>query len=260
MVHGKFEIEFKATDYQEFSKRIEEDHYNMYGIFMNAICHTEEYIVGATHLDTGTNLFVYNYKINTFYDPIIVPVTGLVHMQLDESDPSIIWCSTDNGPFTLDTRFPVGLWVLVPSGRWLEIMMEKQKNTTVECKILDMVLLSGKYSTLVNKEKLTKKDLEVVEKLRTTEYPVFDKDVRPEYSLNSEDNLFFVSKDGVIWISLQKNALAPSNMAGILSATFVDGGAIVFLEDRSVAMVHDPWAKGAGEKTFHSAMSGLLVP
>lgn len=249
LVHGKFEMEFKVPQGEplQFTKRIEEDFYNMYGIFMNAVCHTDFYIIGATHLDTGTNLFVYDYVKRVLYDPIPVPVTGLVHMQLDEKDMNIVWCSTDNGPFTLDTRFSVDLWTLIPSGRWLEIMMEKQKNTTVECKVLDMILLSGKYATLVNKKDITDKDRDLVEKLRSVDYPVFDKDVRPEYSLNAEDNLFFVSKDGVIWISLERNALVPCNMAGILSATFVEGGAIVFLEDRSVAMVHNPWANGAGK-------------
>ena len=215
----------------------------MYGIFMNALCHTDKHVIGATHLDNGTHLFVYNYEKGAFIDPIFVPVTGLVHMQLDEKDPSIVWCSTDNGPFTLDTRFEESLWTLLPSGRWLEIMM---KHANGDVGVLDKILLSGKYATLVNKKEITEKDRELVQKLKDVQYPVFDKDVRPEYSLNSEDNLFFVSHEGVIWISLEHNALTPCSMPGILSAAFVEGGAIVFLEDRSVAMVHNPWANDSG--------------
>lgn len=239
-----------------------------FGVIMNCICHTRDWIVAATALEETTcTIFAVDRASNKLMPPFEVAVTGLCHMTCDFDQEDLVWISTDSGPFTLDTRFPYCMWAILPGAQWIRTMTQKEK---MYKSVIDVGRYMARFPRAcqdkdyrIKLEKTdwskVKPDVEVAEDLgmahhfNTQRYDNMDVDIRPNYMQSTgNDELLTVSEKGFTWNHLKRNEIVPGRMAGVLSAATVRGGVVFVTCERIVAMVQNPWAKKPKEEADFS--------
>ena len=244
---------------------------------MNAICHTPDWIIGATCLDDDgctSTIFAVNIGSNEQAPPLTVNVTGIRHLSLDAENPKIAWVATDSGPFFIDTRFPHPMWAILPGGRWIEALgIVDDMGTTLEvgryvarfeqC-IKDVAyrkaMLDGSTcapekcgdledSPVVCTAKRIAEDLQLAKHFNTKRYRVLDADVRPHYLQTAPDGqLIAIGEACFSWTSMHDMKIVPGRLGGLLCGAFVPGGLVFIHENRKIYMVQAPWAERSTEQ------------
>jgi len=231
-----------------------------YGITMNAVAHTGDWIFGVTALEDTTNT-IYAHRIkptgDILNDQVIinVSVTGITHIDNDNNENAILWFATDSGPFFLDTRYPIQLWAILPGTRWLEAVLK------IEDDMLDSAMAVNTYVSSFSRcttpayiEKINQEhkdcrlDLDRAWYFNNVFYPVMSENIRPHFIQSTGNNeILTLSTEGALWASQHDNKIVPIAVAGGLSAATIRGAVVIYCEDKTLVLVQSPWAEKKDE-------------
>jgi hypothetical protein len=234
-----------------------------FGVTMNAVAHTADWVIGVTAHD-GTSSTLRAKRIDprgmAELDEIEIglSVTGVMHLEIDNEEETVVWLATDSGPFFLDTRYPVKLWAILPGSRWMAAVLKNEDDYLESALAVNSYVSSFKRCTSEEYIKLieaegrphpdVRLDIDKAWYFNNVFYPKMSADLRPHYLLSTGNNeILTLSTEGALWASQNDNKIVPIGVAGGLAAAAIRGGVVIYCEDKTLVLVQSPWAEKKNE-------------